>query len=104
MTDSDLEGKPRFLGKVCGQHPFSSVQGGSKAKEVLRALVRENQMKVAGKAGVGILVPSALHPLMRTILQCDAAKMPLTQPIRWNDISIEEQDLRDLVKVYRVKR
>jgi hypothetical protein len=96
VTDSDLEGKPRFLGKVCGQHPFSSVQGGSKAKKVLRTLVSEKQMKVAGKAGVGILVPSALHPLMRTILQCDAAKMPLTQPIRWNDISIEEQDLRDL--------
>jgi hypothetical protein len=63
---------------------------------MLRALVREKQMKVACKAGVGILVPIALQPLMRTILQCDAAKMPLTQPIRWNDISIEEQDLRDL--------
>jgi len=96
VTDSDLEGKPRFLGKVCGRHPFSSVQGGSKAKEVLKTLISDKQMKVAGKAGVGILVPSTLYPLMRTILQCDAAKMPLTQPIQWHDISIEEQDLRDL--------
>jgi hypothetical protein len=96
VPDSDLEGKPRFLGKVCGRHPFSSVQGGSKAKEVLKTLISNKQMKVAGKAGVGILVPSTLSPLMRTILQCDAAKMPLTQPIQWHDISIEKQDLRDL--------
>jgi len=56
----------------------------------------EKQMMVAGKAGVGILVPSPLYPLMRTILQCDAAKIKLTQPIWWNEISIEERDLRDL--------
>jgi hypothetical protein len=96
VADIDLEGKPRFLGKVCGRHPFSSVQGGSKTKEVLKTLISGKQMQVAGKAGVGILVPSILYPLMRTILKCDAAKMSLTQPIQWHDISIEEQDLRDL--------
>ncbi len=44
VPDSDLEGKPRFLGKVCGRHPFSSVQGGSKAKEVLKILISNKQL------------------------------------------------------------
>jgi|LauGreDrversion2_3_1035106.scaffolds.fasta_scaffold09087_2 hypothetical protein len=39
VADSDLNGKPRSLWKVGGKHPFISVNGGRKAKEVLSALV-----------------------------------------------------------------
>jgi hypothetical protein len=64
-------------------------------------MIKESEIQVVGKAGVGVLVTKALHMLVHTIQQCDAAAIPLTKPIQCNEIAMDEQDLANLAHKIR---
>ena len=77
-------------------HPFVGTNDGIKAQQTLAAMIDAGTIRVVGKAGAWVMITESLKELARTIIECDAIAMSLTEPIKWDIISMREQDLEKL--------
>ncbi len=68
LDDGALALRPRSLQQLRGSHPFVVSNNSVVAQQVLAAMAEAGTIRVASKAGAGLIIPDSLKEITETLL------------------------------------